>query len=337
MSPYGTLPGPEAGRHRTASGEATITGSEGQGRPLVSAIIPAYGRPRRTQRAVDSVAGQTYRPLELIVVDDGSSPPLAAGLELVGETLERVRVIRHERNRGANVARKTGIEAASGDYLAFLDSDDEWLPEKIERQVERLEASDRFEASYTGVKQVDARGRLNAVNRPGRAGDLLDDLLRGDVIGSYSLVVVSRSALGVAGPPDPEMPCWQDWEWYLRLAAAGVAFDAVEEPLAVKHHEGEQLGRDYELRRDRGYPIMRRRIRELAETGREARVGIAHLNHQLGYTALKNLRYGEARRHFLEAIRAHPLEPEFYLHLSLAGPHYPWLRGLKRSAVRLSR
>lgn len=281
------------------------------------------------------MAAQTYRPLELILVDDGSEPPLAADVSLPEERLQRTVLDRLEENRGANAARVRGIELAEGEYLAFLDSDDEWLPEKIERQVGRLESDSRFQASYTGVKHVDARGRLNAVNRPTEDGDLMGELLRGDIIGSYSLVLVARAAVEAGGPPAPEMPCWQDWEWYLRLAAAGIEFDAVPEPLAVKHHRGDQLGKDYELRRERGYPLMRRRIRQLSDSERGARIGVAHLEHELGYTALKNLRYGDARRHVLRAIRAHPREPGFYFRLAVAGPHYRWLRGLKRWAVRL--
>lgn len=306
-------------------------GSDG---PLVSAIIPAYNRPRRTQRAVDSVAAQSYRPLELIVIDDGSVPPLEERLSLPEDTLEKTVVVRHEENRGANVARNAGIEIASGQYLAFLDSDDEWLPEKIERQVARLERSDHL-ASYTGAKHIDHEGRLNAVRRAIRSGDLLGVLLREDIIGMSSVVIETRNALEAAGPPDPGMPAWQDWEWYLRLAGAGVTWAAVREPLVRWHHDGEQLSGDYELKRDGAYPVMQDRIRHFARSEREARRGLACLDFRLGYSALANGRYSEARRLFLRAIRGHMWEPAFYLFLGLAGPHYPLMRRVKRWAVRL--
>lgn len=301
---------------------------------MVSVIIPTYDRPRRTRRAVDSVANQTYAPIELIVVDDGSIPPLEPSLDLPVEELHRAVLLRHDENRGANVARNTGLEAASGDYLAFLDSDDEWLPEKIERQVRCVEGGEGFEACYTGVRIVDGRGRVNSVRRPTKSGDLLDDLLREDVIGSYSLILVSRAAVDLAGMPDPVVPAWQDWEWYLRLAEV-VEFEAVPDPLAVKHTGKDRLGRRYQLKRDGAYPILRERIRQLAGTRRQARIGVAHLNFKLGYTALVNGRYAEARRLFLAAIRGQPLEATFYLYLACAGRHYAWARDLKRAAVRL--
>lgn len=302
--------------------------------PVVSAIIPAYQRPRRTRRAIDSVAAQTYRPLELIVVDDGSEPPLEEHLSLPSDDLTRAAVLRQERNQGPNVARNRGIEAASGSYFAFLDSDDEWLPEKIERQVAGLQANSGAEVSYTGCRLVDAEGRLNSIRRAEAEGDLLDRLLREDVVGTYSVVMTSRSAVELVGGPDPEIPAWQDWEWYLRLAAE-VEFDAVGEPLVVKHTGGDGVGGSYRSKRDGAYPIMEERIRTLARTPRLERLGLAYLDCRLGYRALVTGHYSAARRSFLEAIRRSPLELQCYLYLLSAGPHYPWLQRLKRDLVRL--
>lgn len=301
--------------------------------PLVSALIPAYGRPIRTQRAIDSVSSQSHRPLELILVDDGSSPPLERQISLPRDTLERVRAVRHEENRGANAARNTALDVARGDYLALLDSDDEWLPAKVERQVAGLEASGAAEVSYTGYRLVDADGRLNSVRRAEHEGDVLDALLRLDAPATNSVLMLSRSALEAVGGPSLEIPGWQDWEWYLRLAAR-FEFDAVREPMAVKHGGGERLGRSYRAKRDEAHPIMRETIRRIAESPRQAQVGLAYLDFRLGYTALVTGHYREARQALARAVRGHALDPSFYLYLAAAGPHYPWLRRLKRRAVR---
>ena len=123
--------------------------------PRVSTIIPTYNRADILDRAVDSVLGQTFEDLELIVVDDGSTD---ATPELIDQYDDpRLTFIEHDENRGGSVARNTGIEHATGDYLAFLDSDDAWRPRKLERQVAELDRrSDDWVAVYCDAEFVTA-------------------------------------------------------------------------------------------------------------------------------------------------------------------------------------
>ena len=102
-------------------------------KPLVSVIIPTFNRATMVVEAVDSVLAQSYQPLEIIVVDDGSTDDTAVRLSGYGE---RIKVIRRPLNRGVSAARNCGIRQSCGHYLALLDSDDLWLPDKIERQMD---------------------------------------------------------------------------------------------------------------------------------------------------------------------------------------------------------
>jgi len=113
---------------------------QAQSRPLVSVIIPHFSRPALLARALRSVDAQTYRPLEVIVVDDASPLDPEPGIVALGLQLD-IRVIRLEKNAGPSAARNAGLQAAAGDYVAFLDSDDEWLPAKLEIQVGAAEAA----------------------------------------------------------------------------------------------------------------------------------------------------------------------------------------------------
>lgn len=296
-------------------------------------MVPAHRRPRRTQRAVDSVAAQTYRPLELVVVDDGSSPPLEEGLSLPEDSLRRCVLVRHEVNRGANVARNTGLEAARGEYLALLDSDDEWLPAKVGRQVEGLAESSAAEVSYTGFRLVDEQGRLNSVRRATATGDILEEVLRLRAVPNNSVAMVSRTAIDAVGLPNPKLPGWQDWEWYLRLAAR-FEFSAVRKPLAIRYSGQDRISRSHAPKREAAYPMMREKISDLARTPRQARIGQAYLDFRLGYSAVVNAHYSDARRQLLAAIRRHPWDPKFYLYLLASGRHYTWLRTAKRAVVR---
>src|SRR5215468_5764628 len=101
--------------------------------PRVSVVVPVFNRPIAVARAINSVLVQTCQDFEIIVVDDASTDDTAAAVASIRDS--RVRSIRHDRNRGGSAARNTGIEAAGAPLVAFLDSDDEWLPSKLERQL----------------------------------------------------------------------------------------------------------------------------------------------------------------------------------------------------------
>ena len=107
---------------------------------MISIILPMYNRAATLRRCVESVLAQTCADWELIAVDDGSVDESVRVVEAFGDA--RIRLLRHERNRGPSAARNTAIEAAHGEYLALLDSDDEWLPTKLEKQIARLRVGD---------------------------------------------------------------------------------------------------------------------------------------------------------------------------------------------------
>lgn len=300
--------------------------------PLVTAIIPSYERPLDTQRAIDSVESQSYSPLELIVVDDGSTPPLAESLELPAERLEAAELIRLDENQGANVARNTGIEAASGDYVAFLDSDDEWKREKTRRQIDALHKTD-WEASYTGLEQIDENGNLNDISRPQHSGYLHQHLLMGNVVGTFSSLIIERSVIERIGKPDPELPSWQDWEWYLRLSR-DVRFLAIGEPLVRRHNENEQISRSFTPKHEIAYPILRERLLEVAQTQSQERRSLAALDYALGYSALVNGKFPIARKQFLSSIRRNPRNWRSYIYLALSGRQYYLARRLKKILYR---
>jgi glycosyltransferase involved in cell wall biosynthesis len=104
--------------------------------PLISCIVPVFNGERYLRQALDSIFAQTYRPLEVVVVDDGSTDATAVVVASFGD---RLRYLRQD-NQGPPVARNLGIRAAKGEYVAFLDADDLWHPEKLQRQIKRFEA-----------------------------------------------------------------------------------------------------------------------------------------------------------------------------------------------------
>lgn len=204
--------------------------------PLVSVIVPTHNRALLLQRSLASVLGQTWRNLELIVVDDGSTDDTAVVLAGIGDP--RLRVIRRETGSSAAAARNAGIASARADYLAFNDDDDIWLPHKLERQVGALMTASPTTGLCLCGRVLLAPGRAKLIGGAAYAPEL--DFTRGNGRGGpdYALVatpgwVVRRSALDAAGGFDERLITWEDWELALRLWLATDVV-VVDEPLYVQ-------------------------------------------------------------------------------------------------------
>jgi len=181
----------------------------------VSAIIPTYDRPQHLAGAIDSVLAQTYPDIEVVVVDDGSETPYAQ--ETVAEYPDSVRCLVHEGNRGLSAARNTGINAAEGEYVAFLDDDDRWEPTKIERQVAALDGSPEAALATCPLAAVDPDGTVLRCEGSKPDGDLSDAILVRNVVGSPSRVLVRADCFETIAPFDESLPTKQDWDLYIRL------------------------------------------------------------------------------------------------------------------------
>ncbi|WP_418285037.1 glycosyltransferase family 2 protein [Halorubrum sp. DTA46] len=294
----------------------------GSGAPLVSAIIPTYGRPEYLERAVHSVCEQTYPSIELIVVDDNSPEPAAETLSSVDtDSVSTVRCVRHDENQGANAARNTGLRQADGAFVAFLDDDDRWLPEKTARQVRRFEQGpDDLGVVTAGSRIVDENGTQIGVKRSSVEGDGVKALLRGGIVGSFSRVMVRADAISRAGLLDESLPSWQDREWYLRLAKHSTFASDRSVLVERRIDAGGRISDDFEQKRDVSYPRFIAKHREFAaEQGPLGeRQFIGGLSRTLGFSGLSNGYYRDAIKYLLVSLAYYPFDPKTYLYLCLA-------------------
>jgi glycosyltransferase involved in cell wall biosynthesis len=184
--------------------------------PRISVVIPAFNRQKAVGRAIESVLGQTCQDFEIVVVDDGSTDATVSAVAAFDDP--RINLIRHDRNRGGSAARNTGIRAGVAPYVAFLDSDDEWLPTKLERQLEVFERSDDLLGLvYTGADRVFPDGSISRYI-PRLQVDLPRALLIANVIGETSLGMVRRNALEAIGGFDESLPSCQDLDLWQRIS-----------------------------------------------------------------------------------------------------------------------
>lgn len=209
-------------------------------KPLVSIVVPTYSRPVFLERALKSIYAQTYPNWELLVVDD-NDPGSEARRETESLLAEHSRVtyLKHKQNKGGSAARNTGIQAARGEFVAFLDDDDEWLPEKLSKQMAVFAKSDKDVALvYTGSRHVYPETSQNVEQVPNLSGSVLEPLIRENVIGTTSTVVCRREALLTVGMFDETLPASQDYDLFFRLAQH-YKFAVLPEVLTLSHRHNQ--------------------------------------------------------------------------------------------------
>lgn len=195
----------------------------------ISTIIPAYNCADHIRETIESVFSQTVKDMELIVVDDGSADKTGDVLQSFGSKL---RHIRHKENRGPSAARNSGVKESKGEYIAFLDHDDVWLPDKIEEQLKLFEKNKDLGLVYSNFYYVDMAGaqmgELFDNIKPHR-GLVFEKLIMSNFIPTSS-VMVRKKVLDEVGLFDENFLISQDYDLYIRIAER-CRIDFVERPL----------------------------------------------------------------------------------------------------------
>lgn len=216
---------------KTAGGEPTMF----PGTPLVSVVIPAYNCDRYITTAIDSVLAQTYQNVEIIVVDDGSSDSTPTILRQYGN---RIRAVRQP-NRGVAIARNHGISLAQGEWIAFLDADDAFLPNKLSTQLAFADIHSHLGIVHSGWRRVNSTGDVLTIVEPWhQVPELtLESWLRWKPV-LPSAMLFRHIWLQKSGGFDPRFPPAEDTELVLRLSAMGCQADWLQQVVVdYRQHE----------------------------------------------------------------------------------------------------
>jgi glycosyltransferase involved in cell wall biosynthesis len=220
--------------------------------PAVSIILPTYNRLEYLAPAIESVFGQSFTQWELIIADDGSGADTRAYLQSLDDP--RVKVIWLVHTGRPSVVSNAALRAARGAYVAFLDSDDLWLPRKLEIQLTSLRRHPERRWSYTRFALVDGSGgpivSAHVTHWPAPAGWILERLLKEATVIALPSVVVSRQLLEQLGAFDEELIMCYDDELWFRLAAHS-EIDGIDEPLTLIRRHRQHSGSDIIAWRDR--------------------------------------------------------------------------------------
>jgi glycosyltransferase involved in cell wall biosynthesis len=214
--------------------------------PTVSVIIPTYQRAHWVSEAIESVLAQTYKDYDIIVVNDGSTDNTA---EVLNQFQNKIKIIEQE-NKGNSVARNIAIQNSQGQYIAFLDDDDRWMPNKLEKQIALLESNSKIGLSYSDMfffndKEVflELRGKKQPINL-GRISWML--FLFGNSVPLASSVVVRREALDEIGLFDESLLRCEDYDLWLRISEKWLLY-YLDEPLTMYRLSDLNISKNREL------------------------------------------------------------------------------------------
>jgi len=218
------------------------------GMPSVSVIVPVYNRAGTIVRSLESVLAQSYKDFELIIVDDGSTDDTGILVQAVAGKDNRIRYMRHDTNHGQSRARNTGIAASGGRYIAFQDSDDEWLPGKLQRQVDEMESlSPYVGVVYCLMYRVTPEGK--EVFRARKFGPADADLYRQGLMYAFRGIGIQsclfrREVFDRCGGFDEHMKALEDMELLIRVSR-DYRFSCVDEPFVLYYRGTDTVSKNH--------------------------------------------------------------------------------------------
>lgn len=284
-----------------------------QAMPQVSVIILTRNRPQFLVKAIQSVLNQTFTDFEVIIVDDASTDETLKVIQSFQD--RRIIAIRHEVNKGESGSRNAGVKMAKGEFIAFLDDDDEWLPQKLELQVAMFQkGNEKLGGVYTGFYKWDiTKEKIIGEFLPKRRGDIADDMFVRNWVGTPSTVVVKKKCLQDVGVFDESLVYGPDWDMWIRIAQK-YEFDCIMAPLVKYGIHQQQMSTNY-----RQWILGTERILEkYKEFYSVTRKGQSVFWVNLGENYCYSGNFQKGRETFWFGIRSYPHEIRFYYNLCLA-------------------
>jgi glycosyltransferase involved in cell wall biosynthesis len=281
--------------------------------PKVSVVILTYNRAAFLLTAIQSVLNQTFHNFEIIVVDDGSQDQTTEMVRSL--TDQRIRYLRHEANKGQAASRNTGIRQALGEYVAFLDDDDEWLPQKLEKQVALLDSSScRVGIVYTGFYSMEGSTK-RVINRfiPEKRGYAVKAMCQRNWIGTPSTVLIRRVCFDKTGLFDEGLASAVDYDMWLRISNE-FEIDYIREPLVYYRVHDNRISANHESR-VRGLEGLLRKHASFFELDRK-NYGRRYSSLGIHYCFSGNTKKG--REALFRAIKLYPFGVRHYYNLCLS-------------------
>ena len=296
--------------------------------PTVSVVIPTYNRADVIERSIKSIQDQTYQDFEIMLVDDASTDNTDEVVRRIQD--ERIRYIKLEKNSGPSHSRNVGIKESQGKYIAFLDDDDEWLPDKLEAQVSLFDdTNNRVGAVYSAFWRIQKNKRvyIPSPKIKKKEGDILKNVLERYMIGTPA-IIVRKDVLDEVGYFDVALQALVDWDLWIRIARS-YHFRFVDRPLTVSHYSKVSVSAN-RMNVVAAYEVLLKKHADIILKNRKA---IAKVYLQMGnqYSHCGNA--SEGRKYFFRSLIKYPLRPSAwagFLSLIMGSEFYMKLVNIKK-------
>jgi len=287
--------------------------------PAVSVIIPTYNRADILPRAINSILGQTYRDLDIIIIDDGSSEDIQSILQSIESG--KITLIKHTENRGIAASRNAGIRASDSKYIALLDNDDEWLPEKLEKQIKLLNTAPAKTAiSDTGFINIIKNKEyfVPAFEQRNKNGNIYRNIISKHFI-LPSTILIKRECFLSTGMLDENIPVFDDWDYFFRILKE-YGIKSINEPLIRRHHHNDNVSSKIDIVLTGYSRLVEKHYTEISRDHRL--LSICYL--KLGHMSCFQGESKKGREYLAKSIRTNHLEWRSYIAylLSLSGEKF---------------
>ncbi len=271
--------------------------------PKVSVIIPAYNRADILPRTINSVLNQTFKDFELIVIDDGSKDNTGEVVRRMAETDPRIKYIYQANSGGAAHPKNRAFLVSSGEFIAYLDHDDEWLPTKLEKQLKFFEDSFDKNLGLVSCNVMivnNSNKNSGGIHKMHKFNSIRDLLLEGgNYAFSNSSIMVPRAVIEKVGPRDESLKLFEDQDIFVRIAAAGYRFDFVDEVLINYYIDDENLSKDFTKAAPDYERFVAKHLKLLSQYPDILAIHYRHLG-TMNFLAGKSQ---EARQYFLKSLK----------------------------------
>jgi glycosyltransferase involved in cell wall biosynthesis len=285
--------------------------------PLISVILPSFNREKLLPRAIISVLNQTNQSLELIIIDDGSTDNTEDIVKSFSD--KRIRYYRQRDNKGGSAARNIGIKLAKGELIAFQDSDDEWLPEKLERQVAKFsEVGGDVGVICCGYEFInDKTNEVVSRSIPVEKGNVHKIMLKNNYTGPLA-VLMKSDCFNKVGLFDETLPCCHDWDLWIRVSKY-YKFDYVPDILAKAYIHGKQLSTNLEVKIKGKEGILQKYRQQIMNEPLFCKKYLMGLYLQYSMAGDVN-----GRMHLITVLKLYPFHLKGYVHLCFS-LFVPWI------------
>lgn len=305
--------------------------------PEISVIIPTYNRPNYLRGTITSVLNQTFQDFEVIVVDDASSTNYAPEVvRSFGDS--RIKTIRHPHNKGLSAARNTGIMMSKGKYIALLDDDDEWLPQKLELQYNSFKkSSPKIGIIYTGAIYVDrVTDKILEYSAPSKRGDISNELIKSDcVVSGGSSALIRKECFQEEGLFDENIPACEAYDMWIRLSKS-FHFDYINQFLVKYYQHENRINTNFKLLIS-GIEAIQRKYYHFFSQSRKSS---SNLYFNLGLLHCYDSNMEKGRRALFRSIVLYPFSFKYYFYLTMAlagAKNFLYLSNVKDNGAALIR